>query len=375
MTQEIRQVMIPRDEYILPDLPSVVDVASCRALGRHNAHPSHTTTTQPTTAQKRLIHLLSQPKETKKLKSKSFQYVCKLPGCGEKFIHSEYLNTHMKLHQGVKPFTCNICGKVCQTESKLKVHHATHDSDGVKPICDLCERTFSSRSALTKHKKILHKPKPYVCPNCNAGFEKHKYMAIHMKRAHDDVPPKEISEPASSQSALKSLPETSSPGRADEKNQPNYSMPRGQEALVVPVSSVPISTYQIPIEHTRQCEMVKKGDVEANVPISCEMCTSTFPSLAYLEQHMAVHLTERTFANPSHDFSVHHRPYADPHSNGYGHTNSGFSQFVPTLVQPSAPRATPVFEKYICSSCSEQFLNLGSLKRHQAQHMTKHCQV
>lgn len=378
MTQEASQVMIPRDEYILPNILPAVDITNCRTLERHNTQPSHASTTQSTTAQKRPVIQLSEARETKKHKSKSLQYVCQSPGCGEKFISSEYLDTHMKLHQGVKPFSCNVCGKVCQTESRLKIHHATHENDGVKPICDICERAFSSRSALTKHKKILHKPKPYICSNCNAGFEKHKYMVIHMKRAHDDEAPKESREPESSQSSISVLPETNSPGQTDEKSHPTYSTPGSQEALVVPASSVPASTYHLPQEHVNppQCEMEKKGCVEGSVPISCEMCTSTFPSLAYLEQHMAVHLNERAFGTPSHDYSVHHRPYSDPHSNGYGLANnsSSFGQFVASpLVQPSAPRATQVFDKYVCSGCSEQFINLGSLKRHQAQHITKHC--
>ncbi|KAG7161023.1 Zinc finger protein 74-like [Homarus americanus] len=184
---------IARDEYILPQgvLP---DTLGRGAVEREAAMTNCNLTAITHVIQKRPFQSPLEVRDVKKPRSKALQFICCMPECAEKFNSREHLETHMKLHLGVKPFTCDVCGKVCQTESKLKTHQASHANDGFKPKCDICERSFSSRSALNKHKKMLHKPKPHVCLHCNSGFEERKYMVIHAKRAHDVDLPLEVKE-------------------------------------------------------------------------------------------------------------------------------------------------------------------------------------
>ncbi|CAG9787444.1 unnamed protein product [Diatraea saccharalis] len=56
------------------------------------------------------------------------KYVCKVPECGKSFHRSYYLSEHMKVHSGVRPFSCHICGKTSSNKSNhnkhLKIHHA-----------------------------------------------------------------------------------------------------------------------------------------------------------------------------------------------------------------------------------------------------------
>lgn len=387
MAHEIHQGMLPRDEYILPH-PVLPDPSHRGVVDREHSL-SNGIMAVTSISQKRPSS--SSPldvRDTKKHRTKSLHFTCTVVNCGEKFSTNEQLDTHMKLHIGVKPFTCEICGKVCQTESKLKAHQASHASDGIKPVCEICERNFSSRSALNKHRKMLHKPKPHICPHCNSGFEERKYMIIHAKRAHDANVPLVVEEVQSTSSLgfdVNNFDTDSVSNECKDLYKTNYSLP--VEANPVHVSTHSNNSHDVQKDHslhnqTDTAMLTKKADSNTQgvcAPITCELCTSTFPSMAYLEQHMAVHLDEKNFSchicginfNSRHDLSSHmrqHTPENDCTNFGTNNYNNGnYSQFPSHPVQPGQVRGPQVFYRYACAVCNEQFLNLGSLKRHQAK--------
>ncbi|XP_042236097.1 zinc finger protein 300-like [Homarus americanus] len=386
MAHDIHQGTIARDEYILPQgvLP---DTLGRGAVEREAAMTNCNLTAITHVIQKRPFQSPLEVRDVKKPRSKALQFICCMPECAEKFNSREHLETHMKLHLGVKPFTCDVCGKVCQTESKLKTHQASHANDGFKPKCDICERSFSSRSALNKHKKMLHKPKPHVCLHCNSGFEERKYMVIHAKRAHDVDLPLEVKElqPPTSAVNFEVNNFNSSTSANDCKNFFKGSFCEPITVNLQTLSAPPNQSFDPPKEHSQSDSTMlqKKTDISGApavcVPINCELCTSTFPSMAYLEQHMAVHLGEKTFIchncgisfSNRHDLSNHMKLHtSDSDSANFITTNfstGSFSQFVPLPTQPGPTRGPQIFDKYICVVCNEQFLNLGSLKRHQAK--------
>nr|XP_027238259.1 uncharacterized protein LOC113829315 [Penaeus vannamei] len=133
MAHEIHQNMIPRDEYMLPH--TVLMDTSHRGVVDRDLSPSANGLMAITSLSQKRPSSASDIRDTKKHRTKSLHFTCTVVSCGEKFSTSEQLDTHMKLHVGVKPFTCEVCGKVCQTESKLKAHQASHATDGIKPVC------------------------------------------------------------------------------------------------------------------------------------------------------------------------------------------------------------------------------------------------
>lgn len=72
----------------------------------------------------RKYNCLRHQEEHKKAK----RFVCTAHGCQKSFHRSYYLKDHMKVHTGVRPHTCHICGKASSTKSNHNKHVRIHDT-------------------------------------------------------------------------------------------------------------------------------------------------------------------------------------------------------------------------------------------------------
>ena len=63
--------------------------------------------------------------------------------CNKVFSLKDYLNVHMRVHSGLKPYACTICPQKCTTSSSLSVHMRLHS--GLKPFkCSICPKKFTT---------------------------------------------------------------------------------------------------------------------------------------------------------------------------------------------------------------------------------------
>ncbi|XP_044223227.1 zinc finger protein 8-like isoform X1 [Thunnus albacares] len=80
----------------------------------------------------------------------------------------------------IKPYSCNICGKRCVSESSLKHHSNIHDETYEHP-CKYCHVTFRTRVDKLKHEETHQdSATPYKCPDCSETFATSKERSIHL---------------------------------------------------------------------------------------------------------------------------------------------------------------------------------------------------
>ncbi|CAO3596425.1 unnamed protein product [Absidia cylindrospora] len=79
--------------------------------------------------------------------------LCNWPGCTKQFIQRSALTVHYRTHSGERPHICEqpLCKKAFSDSSSLARHRRIHS--GTRPYtCDRCEKSFTRKTTLSKHR-------------------------------------------------------------------------------------------------------------------------------------------------------------------------------------------------------------------------------
>ncbi|KAI9003122.1 hypothetical protein BC832DRAFT_532326 [Gaertneriomyces semiglobifer] len=78
------------------------------------------------------------------------KYMCQT--CKRIFTRLYNLKSHIRSHQGLRPYKCKICDASFTRNHDLNRHERTHVD--LKPFnCDVCGKSFSRKDALRRHQR------------------------------------------------------------------------------------------------------------------------------------------------------------------------------------------------------------------------------
>lgn len=87
---------------------------------------------------------------------------------------------HMASHEEEKPYKCDLCPKSFATKTVLKQHLIVHS--GAKPfVCSSCGKAFNNSYNLVVHERMHKGDKCHKCTVCGKGFLEKSYLNKHMR--------------------------------------------------------------------------------------------------------------------------------------------------------------------------------------------------
>ncbi|XP_043654759.1 zinc finger protein 271 isoform X2 [Drosophila teissieri] len=112
-------------------------------------------------------------------------YKCNL--CDKTFPSKSKCRRHYTTHTGEKPFPCDICQKTFAQRASVKRHKRIHTGErpASHPLykCNLCDKTFPSKSRCRRHYNSHTGEKPFTCDICQKSFVQMASVKRH-KRIH-----------------------------------------------------------------------------------------------------------------------------------------------------------------------------------------------
>ena len=124
-------------------------------------------------------------KSLEKREEEYFKTVC--PHCDKSFCEAYFAKRHIQSEHNTSLFNCNICEREFQSKIALTYHkNLMHTTDYTRVSCDMCNKTFASLNTLKSHQKYAHSnEKNEQCTYCDKKFKQKRDLRFHLAKIHD----------------------------------------------------------------------------------------------------------------------------------------------------------------------------------------------
>ncbi|CAG0883486.1 unnamed protein product [Cyprideis torosa] len=86
-------------------------------------------------------------------------FACPVPDCLKSFVERKCLENHMRKHTGERPYACETCGNTYPRPDTLAAHVKTVHALGAIYACDRCDKHFTRKYYMEKHRQKCLKEK------------------------------------------------------------------------------------------------------------------------------------------------------------------------------------------------------------------------
>ncbi|XP_029019247.1 zinc finger protein 665-like isoform X2 [Betta splendens] len=105
--------------------------------------------------------------------------------CNKRFKSKKTQQEHIVSHTGARPYPCTYCGKGFTKPYALTRHNLIHTGERPFP-CGHCEKSFLTLSEAQLHERIHTGERPYACSACELKFKSSSELARH-RRSHSGL--------------------------------------------------------------------------------------------------------------------------------------------------------------------------------------------
>lgn len=109
--------------------------------------------------------------------------------CSEIRTSYRHLYDHIvEAHPDYSVFLCLYCGEIKFAGSIMKDHIADyHVPVANKFSCDLCEKTFNTKSKICSHMAYTHAQRSFICEWCAASYRQQHELSSHQNYHHSEL--------------------------------------------------------------------------------------------------------------------------------------------------------------------------------------------